>query len=1140
MDLKAILPKIKSMPINEQKELLKIIDDLEQAKARETAKTGFIPFVKQMWPGFIEGRHHQIMAEAFERVLSGECKRLIINMAPRHPLAVETPLLTPSGWTTIGEIKVGDQVFGPDGVPTEVVGKSEVHKDRQLYKVTTDDGAEVVCDGDHRWRVRLSRKFNKFHIYTTEQLWCRDQGAILKTLRNGRVLMSCEKDCNQVRAAMLPEFSAVDLPGTELLIDPYVLGVWLGDGTSAQAIITMKDDDAAIIRAEIERRGYKTTDQSTRMSFGILDLKVKLRDLGVLNGKHIPEAYLLGTIQDRVDLVRGLMDTDGCVTKAGQCFFAQKNIDMINDFRKLLWSLGVKNSIQSSEAKIGDRSYGIHHRVSFYMKDCCFLARKRDRTKAPVVGRFIRVTKLDRSGDTVCIKVAREDEAFLAGHGMVATLNTKSEFASYLLPAWFMGNFPEKKIIQSTHTAELAVNFGRKVRNLIDTESYQKIFRNIGLQSDSKAAGRWATSRGGEYFAVGVGGAIAGKGADLFIIDDPHTEQEAILAAHDASVYDKAFEWYTSGPRQRLQPGAAIVIVMCMTGDTSVLLSDGTEKPLSEIRPGDEVATYDDGVIATSRINNWRSSGIDSVFTVLTKSGRIIKANKRHPFLVDFDGERKWVRLESLRAGFMLVATKVACAPQDHKESQEPALPVRRPLRTDAKIPELLQAPSEATGSGKVRSASVESPSCQRASVQDVTTKSTFQRKQLRLRASIGSKTATESLLKSMWKWLKSATTFATSANSSQQRKTLERTGAVSFVLTTATIQEKSGGCSATTVTSRLDTERLQKSLSGRLSTYAVTLDEIVSIEYSGEEEVFDVEVNETENFIANGVVSHNTRWGKRDLTGRLIQSSTERDGTSEWEVIELPAIMPSGNPLWPGYWSKEALDALKSELPASKWNAQYQQQPTNEEGAILKRDWWKRWTKPYAPDVEYVMISADTAYTKNNRSDYSAFTVWGVFQCEDEMGNFRPSLILLDAFKERLEFPALKAKTLEMYREWQPDTLLIEAKASGLPLIHELRSMGVPVSDFTPTRGTKMAPNDKIVRANSVADIISSGMVWAPERKWADEVIEDCAAFPNGANDDLVDSVVMALMRYRQGGLIRLPSDYEEEELPRRHAAYY
>jgi predicted phage terminase large subunit-like protein len=419
--------------------------------------------------------------------------------------------------------------------------------------------------------------------------------------------------------------------------------------------------------------------------------------------------------------------------------------------------------------------------------------------------------------------------------------HTKSEFASFLLPAWFMGNFPDKKIIQATHTAELAVNFGRKVRNLLDTEDFQKIFPDVELQSDSKASGRWATNKGGEYFAVGVGGAIAGKGADLFIIDDPHTEQEAILAAHDPAIYDKAFDWYTSGPRQRLQPDARIVIVM--------------------------------------------------------------------------------------------------------------------------------------------------------------------------------------------------------------------------------------------------------------------------------------------------------TRWGKRDLTGRLIQTSTERgDGESEWEVIELPAILPSGNSLWPQFWKIEALEALKSELPAHKWNAQYQQQPTNAEGAILKREWWKRWDRSRPPECEYIIISADTAFTKNNRSDYSAFTVWGVFDKVNDAGVEGQNIILLDAFKERMEFPDLKQRALEVYKEWQPDTMLIEGKASGLPLIHELRQIGIPVSEFTPTR----ASGDKIMRANSVSDMFASGIVWAPETRWADEVIEECASFPNGAHDDYVDAVIMALMRYRQGGFVRLPSDYDDEpELPRR-ADYY
>jgi len=418
--------------------------------------------------------------------------------------------------------------------------------------------------------------------------------------------------------------------------------------------------------------------------------------------------------------------------------------------------------------------------------------------------------------------------------------HTKSEFASYLLPAWFMGNFPDKKIIQATHTAELAVDFGRKVRNLIDSEDYRKVFGEVKLQSDSKAAGRWNTSDGGAYFAVGVGGAIAGKGADLFIIDDPHTEQEAILAAHDPSIYDKVFDWYTSGPRQRLQPDARIVVVM--------------------------------------------------------------------------------------------------------------------------------------------------------------------------------------------------------------------------------------------------------------------------------------------------------TRWGKRDLTGRLVQSSMDRDGVSEWEVIELPALLPSGNPIWPQYWKREALEALRAELPAHKWNAQYQQQPTNAEGAILKREWWRRWESNKPPACEYIIVSADTAFTKNNRSDYTAFTVWGVFDNDKDTGSGTPNLILLDAFKDRLEFPELKARAMDVYREWEPDTLMIEGKASGLPLIHELRQLGIPVSEFTPTR----ASGDKIMRANSISDMFASGIVWAPETKWADEVIEECASFPNGAHDDFVDAVIMAMMRYRQGGFIRLPTDYEDEDALPRRADYY
>lgn len=406
--------------------------------------------------------------------------------------------------------------------------------------------------------------------------------------------------------------------------------------------------------------------------------------------------------------------------------------------------------------------------------------------------------------------------------------HTKSEFASYLLPAWFLGKYPDKKVIQTSHTAELAVGFGRKVRNLVDKDEYKRIFPGVALQTDSKAAGRWATNKGGDYFAIGVGGAVTGKGADLLVIDDPHSEQEAALAENSPEIYDKTYEWYTSGPRQRLQPGGAIIIVA--------------------------------------------------------------------------------------------------------------------------------------------------------------------------------------------------------------------------------------------------------------------------------------------------------TRWAKRDLVGQVLKASAQRGG-DEWEVIEFPAIMESGAPLWPEFWSLTELQALKRELPNSKWMSQYQQNPTSETSAIVKREWWQLWDKEDPPKCEFTLMAWDTAFEKTQRADYSALTHWGVFYKEDDSGLMQTNIILLNAFRERMEFPRLKKVALEQYKEWEPDSIIIEKKASGAPLIYELRAMGIPVQEFTPTRG-----NDKITRLNAVSDLFASGKVWAPGNHWAEEVIDEVASFPAGEHDDYVDSVSLALMRFRKGGFIRATLDEEDE----------
>jgi predicted phage terminase large subunit-like protein len=417
----------------------------------------------------------------------------------------------------------------------------------------------------------------------------------------------------------------------------------------------------------------------------------------------------------------------------------------------------------------------------------------------------------------------------------IAPRHGKSEMISYLAPAWFLGKYPNKKIIMASHTADLAVNFGRRVRNLVGSEAYRDVFPQIELQADSKSASRWGTNFNGEYFAIGVGGALAGRGADLFIIDDPHSEQEAKTGRPD--VFLPAWEWFQSGPLQRLMPGGSIIIVM--------------------------------------------------------------------------------------------------------------------------------------------------------------------------------------------------------------------------------------------------------------------------------------------------------TRWSKLDLTGMIVNQMGREEDVDQWEIVEFPAIL-NDKPLWGEFWSIEELLGKKAGMDPRYWQAQYMQNPVSEEGALIKREWWQIWEKDDPPQCEFTIMSLDAAQESNNRADYNALTVWGVF-FNEETNNY--AIILLNSIKKRLEYPDLKALVLEEYKEWEPDVFIVEKKSNGSALYQEFRRMGVPVGEFTPGKG-----QDKIARVNAVSALFQGGVVFAPDRRWAREVIEECNDFPSGTNDDLVDSTTLALMRFRQGGFIRLPSDEPEEErfFRSKKAAYY
>jgi len=275
------------------------------------------------------------------------------------------------------------------------------------------------------------------------------------------------------------------------------------------------------------------------------------------------------------------------------------------------------------------------------------------------------------------------------------------------------------------------------------------------------------------------------------------------------------------------------------------------------------------------------------------------------------------------------------------------------------------------------------------------------------------------------------------------------------------------------------------------------------------------------------------TRWNTKDLTGKLLQAQSKEPKSDKWEVIEFPAIMPSGEPVWPEFWKKDELLGVKASLSIGKWNAQWMQNPTSEEGALIKREWWQKWEADEPPHLYHIIQSYDTAFMKKETADYSAITTWGVFYKNEDSG---PQLILLDSVKDRFEFPELRRVAMEQYRYWNPETVIIESKASGLPLTYELRKLGIPVINFTPSKG-----NDKHTRVNSVAPLFESGCIWAPTNQaFAEEVIEECAAFPYGDHDDLVDSMTQAVMRFRQGGFIEHPEDAIDEPLPQPKKVYY
>ena len=509
---------------------------------RRQARLGLLSFTGYTMPTYLVNWHHQLICSKLDAWAKGEIKRLMLFTPPRHgkALAVNTPIPTPSGWTTMGAIRAGDTVFGADGKPCRVVAVSEVWKDRPVWSVTTDTGCTVVADASHLWRVRLDRKHKAWSVRTTEYL-------------AGRT---------SPRNPLVKAQGALQLPELHLPIEPYVLGVWLGDGCTNHATVTQGEGDIEWLRAEIERCGYETSDRSTAHTFGILGLQKQLREYGLLGDKSIPAEYLRASERQRRALLQGLIDTDGHVAPDGQVEFCSVSEVLAGGVRELVHSLGVKASLLMVTRPVNGVDCGTKYRVMFYMSGAARMPRKAERCKdgTRTSGHYLTL-KPAGTADTVCIQVDRPDGMFLCGEGMVPTHN--SELASRRLPALMFGQNPSINVISCSYSADLAGRMSMDTQRVMCSASYRRLFPNVRL---GEARSGWQRSRelfevidGGSYRAAGVGGGITGMGFHRGIIDDPVKDAEE---ANSPTIRQNVWDWYTSTFWTRQAPDAGILLIM--------------------------------------------------------------------------------------------------------------------------------------------------------------------------------------------------------------------------------------------------------------------------------------------------------------------------------------------------------------------------------------------------------------------------------------------------------------------------------------------------------------------------------------------------------------------------------------------------
>ena len=1079
---------------------------------RVLARRRLLHFTTLTHPSYEAGWLHEDICTRLERfsqqVIARQSPRLMLLCPPRHGklFADSTLVPTPSGMTTHGTLKPGDEVFGPDGRPTRVVAVSEKASADML--VTLTDGTSFRCHENHEWFV-YERSRRWWIVRETRDLAAR------KLFSGGRAQFQ------------LPLVGALSYFDADLPMDPYVLGAWLGDGSTTKPCITHAPADQAVIERIVER-GYSVSTVCTHQTTGCLTtyfsgprpnvsgrMSLELHALGLLKQeKRIPPIYLRSSVRQRLELLAGLVDTDGHVeADSGRVRFVSGSEELAKDVYELANSLGFRAYGTSQAPALS--SSGIQGRKVVYtvgfqptVQIPCVLPRKQLQRLAPQ--RRVGIKSIVRSPNGEqghCIQVEREDGLYLVGERPTVTHN--SQLASVRFPAWHLGHHPSHEIINVGYNLDLPMTFSRQVRELVRSAHYQAMFPDMELDPSSQSIEAWNTKKGGGFLAAGVGGGITGKGAHILIVDDPLKNQED---ADNADLRKKLVDWYQSTAYTRLAPGGGVLLIQCMTGDTPVRLPDGTDRRLDSVKPGDEVATYCDGRLSTAKVVAHRSNGYDKVLAITTISGKVVRANGRHPFLVYDNGELKWIRARSLNTTHHVVSKDSAASGQVSSAQSK-----------------VVSCPSDAAGSAPRTTRKRNGPTGIARLGQ--TLKSAVLRISSAVMESLQKSTQLCSLHRA------ASAPFATESLGGNR----PNTGSTSSVSITATTRRLFAGSSATSAISQSDSFALSAPHSPWPNTFDFTLDRVVSVEPCGEEEVFDVQIAETENFIANGLVSHNTCWNDADLAGYLQNMMKTDPDADQFEVVKYPALSeaweyrdntsynivrsdkelppdpnltllrPIDTCLHEARYPTHALKRIKASGMATRiWSALYQQNPVPDEGVFFAKKDFRYTSQLPEPYGLRVYTAWDFAIGEKKQNDYTV----GMTVLQDEHN--RMYVLNVRRFRgTSFEIVEAMLDEAKIYAGMYNVDYLIGVEDGqiwkAMKPYFELR---MSERKEYPSYEILVPYTDKLARARPLQGRLQQGLVYWPDPgnyPWVNQAVTEMLRFPAGANDDVVDAAAWA-----------------------------